>query len=89
MNARLVVSAAVVLFVAFHATVARGDEQFALEVPDQPRLRSAVTIDARELTIVDGAGERHVYARRPEHDTDDGRYRGYYSAGARLSLIHI
>ncbi|MFO0868609.1 MAG: hypothetical protein U0935_06630 [Pirellulales bacterium] len=68
------------------AHAAPPEVSFSLEVPGQPRLSSTAILAGVELTIVDPNGQRHVYTRRPELDTDDGQYRAYYSATARRYL---
>ena len=50
-------------------------------------MKSTAIVSARGLTIVDGEGRRFAYAPKPELDSRDGNYLGYYSAEARQFLI--
>jgi len=71
------------LFVVLIPPFAVGaDQQFSLQVPGQPALRSDARIDAQGLTIADNAGNRFRYVRRPQLDSADGRFLGYYCAAA-------
>jgi hypothetical protein len=74
------------LLVVMSSVSAKADEQFSLEIPNQPRQRSTAILSSRELLIVDGEGQRHSYARRPELDTPDNDYWAFYSATARRYL---
>lgn len=71
------------LFVALLPTIAVGaDQQFVLQVPGQPALRSDARVDAQGLTIADSSGNRFRYVRRPQLDSVDGKFLGYYCAAA-------
>jgi hypothetical protein len=55
-------------------------DQFWLDVPGKPSLRSTASIDARQLRVTDARGAHFLYVRRPEWDSEDSRYLCYYSA---------
>lgn len=59
-------------------------ERFILEVPGSPDAHSTAIRAARTLEIVDAAGHRFVYLRRPDLDGDTpaGRFHGYHSREA-------
>lgn len=67
-------------------SAARGDETFSLEIPGQPNVRSQAYRNPGGLIIEDSQGVRHRYERRPEHDTPDGEFEGYYSRDSRKFL---
>lgn len=75
-------------FVAFAALLvaARADEQFSLDVPGDPTLKSSAVLTARGLTIVDAAGRRFNYVPIPELDSANGAYLGFHNAEARQFL---
>jgi len=71
------------LFVVLFPLVAVcADQQYVLQVPGQPTLRSDVRVDVQGLTIADSSGNRFNYVRRPQLDSADGRFLGYYCAAA-------
>src|SRR5437868_7886156 len=66
--------------------IARADEQFSLEVPGDPTLKSSAVLTARGLTIVDAEGRRFTYVPLPELDSANGAYLGFHNAEARQFL---
>jgi hypothetical protein len=57
-------------------------QEFVLENPMNPKGSSTASIAGGELSVVDATGRRHVYVRRPELDSKDGRYLAYHTQDA-------
>jgi hypothetical protein len=60
--------------------------RFILEVPGNERIRSLVLMDGEALVVGDNQGRSFVYVRRPDRDSGDGGYWGYYCRQANQYL---
>jgi len=63
-------------------STAANAQEFVLEVPGDPTIRSSAVMEEDRLTIEDVTGRQFTYVRRPQYDTPDGRYLAFYSAKA-------
>ena len=61
-------------------------QDFLLENPADPATASTAAIIGTDLAITDAAGRRFVYQRRPDLDTPDGLFEGFFSAAATQYL---
>jgi uncharacterized caspase-like protein len=61
-------------------------KRFVLEVPGNERIRSLVLMDGEALVVGDNQGRSFVYLRRPDRDSGDGGYWGYFCREANQYL---
>lgn len=61
-------------------------QDFVLENPAEPAAASVATIVGTDLVITDAAGQQFVYVRRPDLDSADGLYQGFFCAAANQLL---
>lgn len=66
-------------------TTAAGQD-FILENPAEPAGASLAAIIGTDLVVTDAGGRQFVYQRRPDLDTLDGEFQGFYSAAAAQYL---
>lgn len=57
-------------------------QDFILENPADPAAASTAVIIGTDLAVIDASGKKFVYQRRPDLDTPDGLFQGFFSAAA-------
>ncbi len=67
-------------------TATANAQDFILENPADPAASSVADIIGTDLVITDAGGRRFVYQRRPDLDTPDGMFQGFFSAAAAQYL---
>jgi hypothetical protein len=61
-------------------------QDFVLENPADPAAASTAAIIGTDLVVTDAGGRKFVYQRRPDLDTPDGLFQGFFSPAASQYL---